>query len=232
MKVSDRTYFMLKRLHSLTGVVPIGLFLLEHFFTNSKALQGAPAFDQAAAELARIPYVTLVEALGIWLPIAFHMVLGVIIATTWQANVGKHGYARNWQYVLQRISGIVLVFYILFHTWMTRFDSDYLHSPSAYAFVKEQVSHPGVFLFYVVGIIAACWHLGNGLFGFSIHWGLATGRTAQNVAARLSFAVFVVLTLVGLNALLAFSGHGIYPDWLTKPHASEGTSIVFQGGHR
>ena len=28
MKVSDRTYFVLKRLHSLTGVVPIGLFLL------------------------------------------------------------------------------------------------------------------------------------------------------------------------------------------------------------
>ena len=55
MKVSDRTYFMLKRLHSLTGVVPIGLFLLEHFFTNSRALQGAGAFDQAAADLARHP---------------------------------------------------------------------------------------------------------------------------------------------------------------------------------
>lgn len=127
MKVSDRTYFVLKRLHSLTGVVPIGLFLLEHFFTNSRALQSGAAFDQAAAELARIPYVALVEALGIWAPIAFHMVLGVIIATTGQANVGKHGYARNWQYVLQRVSGIVLVFYILFHTWMTRFDADYLH---------------------------------------------------------------------------------------------------------
>jgi len=232
MKVSDRTYFLLKRLHSLTGVVPIGLFLLEHFFTNSRALQGAAAFDQAAVELARIPYVALVEAFGIWLPIAFHMVLGVIIATTWQSNLGKHGYARNWQYVMQRISGIVLVFYILFHTWMTRFDSGYLHSPSAYGYVKDQVSNPGVFLFYVIGILAACWHLGNGLFGFSIHWGLATGRNAQRVAARLSFGVFVVLALVGLNALLAFSGHGIYPGWLTKPHASESSSVVFQGGQR
>ncbi len=232
MKVSDRTYFMLKRLHSLTGIVPIGLFLLEHFFTNSRALQGASAFDQAAADLAGIPYVTLVEALGIWLPIAFHMVLGVIIATTWQANVGKHGYARNWQYVLQRVSGIVLVFYILFHTWMTRFDSNYLHSPSAYKFVHDQVANPGVFLFYVVGIVSACWHLGNGLFGFAIHWGLATGRKSQDMVAKLSFAVFVALTLVGLNALLAFSGHGIYPDWLTKPHASESASVVYQGGQR
>jgi succinate dehydrogenase / fumarate reductase cytochrome b subunit len=230
MKVSDRTYFMLKRLHSLTGVVPISLFLLEHFFTNSRALQGAKAFDQAAIELARIPYVTLVEALGIWAPIAFHMVVGVIIATTMQANVGKHGYARNWQYVLQRISGIVLVFYILFHTWMTRFDSGYLHSASAYQYVHDSLANPGIFAFYVIGIVSACYHLGNGLFGFSIHWGLATGRAAQRTAARLSFAVFVVLTLVGLNALLAFSGHGIYPDWLTKPHASESASVVYQGG--
>ncbi len=232
MKVSDRTYFMLKRLHSLTGVVPISLFLLEHFFTNSRALQGANAFDQAATDLARIPYVVLVEALGIWLPIAFHMVLGVIIATTWQSNVGRHGYVRNWQYVLQRISGIALVFYILFHTWMTRFDSGYLNSHSAYGYVRDQLANPGVFIFYVVGIVSACWHLGNGLFGFAIHWGLATGRDAQRLAGRLAFGVFVVLTLVGLNALLAFTGHGVYPHWLQKPHGEESAAVTYQGGQR
>lgn len=232
MKVSDRTYFMLKRLHSLTGIVPIGLFLLEHFFTNSRALQGAAAFDQAAADLARIPYVTLVEALGIWLPIAFHLVLGVYIATTWQDNLGRHGYARNWHYVLQRISGIVLVFYILFHTWMTRFDSHYLNSASAYGYIKDQVANPAIFAFYAIGVVSACWHLGNGLFGFSIHWGLATGRTAQRWAARLAIGIFLVLSLVGLNALLAFAGHGIYPNWLTKPHGAEHAAVVYQGGQR
>lgn len=233
MKVSDRSYFMLKRLHSLSGVVPIGLFVLEHFFTNSKALQGAAAFDGAAADLARIPYVVLVEALGIWLPIAFHMVLGVIIATTSQANTGRHGYAKNWLYLLQRVSGIVLVFYILFHTWMTRFDTHYLNSPSPYLFVQQQVSHPGVFAFYVLGILATCFHLGNGLFGFAIHWGLATGRNAQRWAGRIAFVTFVALAIVGLNSLLAFTGHGIYPDWLTKPHGrTEHSTIVYQGGSR
>src|SRR5947207_8643521 len=130
MKVSDRTYFTLKRLHSLSGVVPIGLFLLEHLYTNARSLQGPAAFDAAVADLARLPFVVVIEALGIWLPIAFHMVLGGLVSTTAQANVGRHGYARNWQYTLQRASGILLVFYLLYHTWALRFDKAYLTSPS------------------------------------------------------------------------------------------------------
>lgn len=232
MKVSDRTYFTLKRLQSLSGVIPIGLFLLEHFFTNSRAVQGPNAFDRAAAELAALPYVALVEALGIWIPILFHMTIGVLIATAMQANVTRHGYPRNWMYTLQRVSGVVLVVYIVFHTFQTRFNPDYLHSPSPYQYMHEQLRSPGLVLFYVVGILSACWHFGNGLFGFAIHWGLATGRRAQKNAARLGFAVFVVLSLVGLNALLGFTGHGFYPDWLTKPHARDGGIVVVRSGAR
>lgn len=231
MKVSDRTYFTLKRLHSLSGVVPIGLFLLEHFFTNSMAVQGPAAFDRAAGDLAALPYVVLLEALGIWLPILFHMVVGVLIATTAQANAGKHGYARNWQYTLQRATGILLVFYLLYHTWSTRFSSDYLNSPSAYAFVREHVSHPAVFAFYVLGILAATYHFGNGLFGFAIHWGLATGRNAQRNASRFGMAVFLVLALIGLNSLLGFVGRGV--NLFQKPHgAMDRATVVHTQGHR
>ena len=30
--------FILRKLHQLSGIVPLGAFLLEHFYTNSKAL--------------------------------------------------------------------------------------------------------------------------------------------------------------------------------------------------
>jgi succinate dehydrogenase / fumarate reductase cytochrome b subunit len=228
MKVSDRTYFVLKRLHSLTGVVPVGLFLLEHFITNARALQGAEAFDTAAADLARLPFVVLLEALGIWLPILFHMVLGILIATTSQANLGRHGYARNWQYMLQRVSGIVLVFYILFHTWMTRFDAGYLNSASAYQFMADQLANPWVRVFYLVGIVSACYHFGNGLFGFAIHWGLVTGRGAQRWAARVGVLVFLGLAAIGIAAMLGF--RGLRLDFLQKPHASEHATVVLSEG--
>jgi succinate dehydrogenase / fumarate reductase cytochrome b subunit len=230
MQVDDRTYFTLKRLHSLTGVVPIGLFLFEHLYTNSRALQGAAAFDSAAADLARLPFVVAIEALGIWLPIAFHMVLGVLIATTSQANVGKHGYARNWQYTLQRASGILLVFYLIYHTWALRFDKGYLTSASAYEYVNHHLAHPAVLAFYVLGTLAACYHFGNGLFGFAIHWGLVTGRRAQAHAARLGLAVFLALSALGLASLLGF--RGFRADFLQKPHAAEHSSVVLGGGIR
>ena len=228
MKISDRTYFTLKRLHSLTGVVPVGLFLLEHFYTNARSLQGPEAFDQAAADLAKLPFVVLLEAFGIWLPILFHMVVGVLISTTAQANVGRHGYARNWQYTLQRVSGILLVFYLLYHTWALRFDPHYLHSLSAYEYVNHHLAAPAVMAFYVLGTVAACYHFGNGLFGFAIHWGLVTGREAQRRMARLGLAVCVALSLVGLASLLGF--RGLRLDFLQKPHGTERAPVVLRTG--
>ena len=228
MKLTDRAYFTLKRLHSLTGVVPVGLFLLEHLYTNARSLQGPEAFDQAAADLAKLPFVVLLEAFGIWLPILFHMVVGILISTTAQANVGKHGYARNWQYTLQRASGLLLVFYLLYHTWALRFDPHYLGSASAYQYVNHHLAEPAVMVFYVLGTVAACYHFGNGLFGFAIHWGLVTGHAAQRRMSRLGLAVFLGLSLLGVAALFGF--RGLRLDFLQKPHGNEHAPVVVRAG--
>ena len=154
----------------------------------------------------------------------------ILIATTGQANVGKHGYARNWQYLMQRATGVVLVFYILFHTWSTRFDAGYLSSASAYQFMRDQLASPLVQAFYIVGILAACYHFGNGLFGFAVHWGLVTGRRAQTLASRAGLVVFIGLSALGIAAMLGF--RGLRLDFLQKPHALEQDTVVMTEGHR
>jgi succinate dehydrogenase / fumarate reductase cytochrome b subunit len=221
MRVSDATYDTLKRLHSLTGVVPIGAFLLEHFFTNSHALESPAAFDRAAAFLSGLPYVTLIEAFGIWLPILFHMVLGIVIATSGQATLRGPRHSRHIHYVLQRATGLFLVVFIVFHTWSTRFNDAALSAPSLYEYIRHHLSNPAVFAFYVVGVVSACYHLGNGLFGFAIHWGLVTGERAQRRMGRLGLAFALVLSLVGINSMLAFVGRGINP--FPKTHVTEAT---------
>ena len=50
------TTFYLRRLHSLCGIVPVGLFLLEHVFTNASVLGGPKPFNEAVAKLAAIPH--------------------------------------------------------------------------------------------------------------------------------------------------------------------------------
>ncbi|HEV8429447.1 MAG TPA: hypothetical protein VGQ41_16215, partial [Pyrinomonadaceae bacterium] len=60
--------FVLRKLHQLSGIGPLGLFLLEHFYTNSKSLTGAHDFNNAVTELQSIPYILFVEIGGIFIP--------------------------------------------------------------------------------------------------------------------------------------------------------------------
>ena len=64
--------FVLRKLHQLSGIVPLGAFLLEHLYTNSKAAhpeRGVADFNQAVADLQAIPYVLFIEIGFIFIPL-------------------------------------------------------------------------------------------------------------------------------------------------------------------
>ena len=50
----DKHYFLLRRLHSLTGIVPIGIFLLAHLTTNSSPVWDRFALRRTGAELTTV----------------------------------------------------------------------------------------------------------------------------------------------------------------------------------
>ena len=52
----DRS-FLWRRLHSLSGVFPIGAFLLEHLLTNFYATRGPEAYNEKVRFLAELPAV-------------------------------------------------------------------------------------------------------------------------------------------------------------------------------
>ena len=208
MKLSDSSYYNLRRLHSLSGLVPVGAFLLEHLATNAVALNGPAAYNRAVAALASLPFLTALEVLLIGVPILFHMLIGVLIATTGEMSVQRGRYPRNWMYFLQRVSGVFLAFFIIYHVWGTRLSPAAIgHRADLYRFMHDHLQQPGVLAIYLIGTVAACFHFGNGLFGFAIHWGLAATRVAQRRAATLGFAVFIVLAALGVDALLSFTNH-------------------------
>lgn len=139
----DQHHFLLRRLHSLSGLVPIGLFMIAHLTTNSTLVWGAangrvdiylddPPSGRAVATfweevqfINGLPFLLLIE-IALWLSIAFHSVLGVYYATTGKGNTSRYPYQDNWRYTLQRISGYVGLVYIFYHVATLRWGWDFL----------------------------------------------------------------------------------------------------------
>ena len=204
--------FVLRKLHQLSGIIPLGLFLLEHFYTNSKALGGPDAFNGAVRSLQSIPYIIFVEIGGIFLPLIYHAVYGLIITIEARPNNLNYPYPRNWFYLIQRITGVILFLFITFHVLNFRFglvpylnDVSVAHHPErGFEIVSREFQMIPIFIIYMIGITSTVWHLANGIWLFMVDWGITIGERAQRLTGYACIAFGVVLLLVGINAAVAF----------------------------
>lgn len=208
--------FVLRKLHQLSGIVPLGLFLLEHFYTNSKALSGQADFNKAVADLQSIPYILFVEIGGIFIPLIYHAVYGMFITFEARPNNLAYPYPRNWFYLVQRITGIILFFFITFHVLNFRFGlipglntiSVAAHPDKAFSIVAGEFSMVPIFIIYMIGITATVWHFANGIWLFMVDWGITIGERAQRLTGYACIGFGVVLLAVGVNAAVAFIRDG------------------------
>ncbi len=227
----DSRTFIWRRLHSLTGIVPVGGFLVFHLYENMAALKSPAAYDQMVNDvntmLPRLYFFGL-ELFGIILPLAFHALYGIWLSVTAQPNVGRYAYGGNWLYVLQRVSGFVAFAYILVHVGVLRYFVTLLGNHLApyagntesgldlvtYGDVAAHLGNPGymnvdtwmagpwMFWFYVVGTLTTIFHFTNGLNGFAWTWGITVGRVSQKRVSLVAWGLFAVLSVVTLNILV------------------------------
>ncbi len=192
--------------------MPLGIFLLEHFYTNSKALTGAADFNNAVKDLQSIPYILFVEICGIFIPLIYHAVYGLVITMEARPNNLNYPYPRNWFYTIQRITGVILFFFITFHVLNFRFGMvpglntiSVAHSPQmAFDIVAREFRMVPIFLIYMIGITATVWHLANGIWLFLVDWGITIGERAQRLTGYACIGFGIFLLLVGINAAIAF----------------------------
>jgi succinate dehydrogenase / fumarate reductase cytochrome b subunit len=201
---ADRS-FILRRLHSLTGIVPIGGFLLFHLFENASARHGAEAFNATVEKIADMPYVMAMEWAVLLLPILFHAIYGLVITRSSRPNVVSNSYPRNFAYLMQRITGIIAFVYITYHVVSTRFWALFVaHRNITYADMAMKLSNPAVFALYVLGIVSVIYHFSNGLWSFSVTWGLVRTDVGQKRLACMTMVLFALLSVVGIDILSAF----------------------------
>jgi succinate dehydrogenase / fumarate reductase, cytochrome b subunit len=197
----SETNYILRKLHSLSGIVPVGAFLLEHFWSNSAVLVSPAKYNEVSQDLQTIPFRPIVEWAFIFLPILYHGVYGIYIWLRGQSNVSSYPWVKNWLYTLQRYTGLIAFIYIGWHLYTERWLT---HGRSNYETVAQDLSHPAFLAFMVIGVVASSFHLGVGVWNFLCKWGLAATVRAQRAAGQLGVVVAVVFSFVGILILISF----------------------------
>lgn len=209
-----KNHFLLRRLHSLSGIVPTGGFLLFHLYENSKALQSPEAYNEAAAAINSMPHLLILflEIFVILLPLYFHAIYGIYVAMDSRHNVKGYGYERNWAFFWQRITGIITLFFVTYHLWQFRFQKALgayetgtaIPGTIDYHTVAKALSNNFMMAFYIIGTTAAAYHLCNGIYTFLITWGITVGPKSQRISKFVSYGLFVAVTALGVAAAVGF----------------------------
>ncbi len=205
----QRHHFLLRRLQSLTGIVPIGVFLIMHLTTNSTIAWGGAnsrahgdgwvdravsTFQHEVSFINDMPLLLLIE-ITLWVSIAFHAIFGFMYVLSSSNNMTSYKYGGNFRYVLQRWTGMLGIFFIFYHiatlrwgwSWaipgQTEWSHEFASSTFAAAIQGSTEGYTGlgllVSVFYFLGVSALVFHFANGLWTAGITWGLTVSRGSQ-----------------------------------------------------
>jgi succinate dehydrogenase / fumarate reductase cytochrome b subunit len=211
-----RHQFLIRRLHSLSGLIPVGAYMCIHLLTNASVLDGTRTFQRAVDQIHLLgSALPLVEWTFIFLPLIFHAVVGVVIVRSGEFNSSHYPYTNNVRYVLQRVTAWIALFFIFYHVfqmhgWIkpiaeplggAQFDPHHATSTAATALQPIVIR-----IAYVIGILACVYHLANGIWTMGITWGVWTSPAAQRRANYGVLVFGILLAAVGLGALKGMTG--------------------------
>ncbi|MFM7035218.1 MAG: succinate dehydrogenase [Planctomycetia bacterium] len=203
----SRHQFLIYRLFSLSGLIPVGAFLVVHLLTNASVLAGPGSFQSRVDLIHSLgPLLVPIEWAFIFLPMLFHATVGFIIIANGLPNVGSYPYVGNIRYTLQRATGMIAFAFIVWHImqlhWLGapfgggKFDPHHASSSAAVALRPTIVA-----ILYAIGILSTVFHFSNGLWTLGITWGLWTSPAAMRRANWISAIVGLLLGAAGLGAL-------------------------------
>jgi len=207
LRAGQGNSFLLRRLHSISGIVPVGAFLVEHIlFSNAMAINGQEAYVNQVKFLGSLPLVLFLEAFGIWLPILFHSLFGFYIWYRGESNVTAYPWQGNWMYTVQRWTGVIAFAYIGWRVWHLRFAGIDLHAHPGASFGKVQGEFAVAWqlAFYVVGLLAASWHFAYGIWLFCAKWGITAGEKARQRLLVVCMVIFLTISGVGMLSIRSF----------------------------
>ncbi|NCA72328.1 MAG: succinate dehydrogenase [Sphingobacteriia bacterium] len=201
------SHFILRRLHSLLGLLPVGAFLIFHLWENSQSRFGAEHYNErVVAALQEMNYLILLEIFVIALPLLLHAGYGVVIMTQMSAEPLRYPYTRHSLYWLQRLSGLGILLFLLVHVGMTRLLGiwDPTVAADLFSHMQSLLVQPWMLTVYVVGLLLSVFHLANGLATMAIVWGVTASARAQRLFGWFCVLLGLLLAALGLHGLMGF----------------------------
>ncbi len=201
------SYFLSRRIHSLTGIVPVGLFLVYHLYLQLYLHSGAEVYNGVINGFYDSPLAIWSLVIVVYIPLFFHAFFGIRLI--FESSVQpSYTYFSHLLYWLQRISGIGVLLFIIAHVWNTQlgpwfagnWGTHFEHLSSGFA---DPDSGPITKAVYLLGIVGAVFHFSNGLNTFCMTWGIALTPKSQIRVRIVSIFLFFILTASSIYALSA-----------------------------
>jgi len=226
--MAGRENYFWHKLHSLTGVIPTGFYLLQHLSLNTFSLAGPDKFNGVIQFFESMPkHIIMFLKFGvIWPALIFHAVYGLFIISRSEGNYSQAAfkYRENRYYTLQRWSGIFAFFFLAYHMASTSVLGQIQGADKIYYDTwAERLAAPGgtylVLIFYILGVLASAYHFAYGIWNFCIRWGITISESAQMKTAKLSKGLFILISALGILALIGF----FKPVLQSEHHAENST---------
>ena len=216
--------FLIRRLHSLSGLIPVGGYMIIHLLVNASVLESHGTFQGFVYQIHSLgALLPVVEWVFIFIPILFHALIGMVIIAGGMPNTNQYRYGPNYRYVLQRVTGMVAFVFIMVHVFHMHgwFHADvWLENVvkplggaqfkpfNAASTAGEALQGAGYLAFYIIGVLSCVYHLANGLWTMGITWGIWTSPAAQARALKVCSGFGVLLAVVSMGALFGMRGAG------------------------
>lgn len=228
-KTADHSAWVAKRIHSFVGIVPLGVYLVLHLSRNLATLVSPEAFDAAVAATWAKPINYVWTVLLVYIPLIYHALYGTKLALSGEKkSISKYMNRENLRFALQRLSAIGLLGFLGAHLFLTRAHLIFgwvEGGKITYGyFAGHMWNNPVTAVTYLFGILAAAYHLGNGVGTFCISWGISTGKRGIQLAEYIALGFGIFLLVLGYAAVLGFFLHDYTPTAITggplDPHGA------------
>jgi succinate dehydrogenase/fumarate reductase cytochrome b subunit len=172
LALAQRRSALLRRAFTLSGVFPLGAFLVVHVVNNLRALEGDAAFDRTVRAYARVPLLGVIEGLFVFAPLLFHAAFGLWLVVTRAPLRTPSPYPPALR-VAVRVTGVLAVAFLAMHLPELRFREPAVR-PGGAALIEvldahlSSMSHglPWRAILYLLGSACVCFHFAAGLWGF------------------------------------------------------------------